>query len=421
MSFNRSGSFNRWAVFVAAVGVCILSLMFHGFSFLAIDSWLLNKNIENVFWGLTLVYLSCLVLVLNLLSLPGSKPTYIIFPFILFAVMALVSVINLFRLEYSRSAITLGTGLVFILTYSSYMILRLKQKLTYAVLPFGFYKPVLALDNEQFQLIEGPQWPSKPIDGLIVDGAALINTELSSEWQRFIAKALSNGVHVLNSIHTYESITGKSPLDSYSEFSFGELKPSDLYIAFKRLLESALIIVTAPFSLALLLITMLAIKLDSKGPLFFTQQRVGKGAKVFTLYKLRSMTVGADSRGAQFASANDVRVTAVGKVIRKLRIDEIPQLLNVLKGDMALVGPRPEQASFVERFEQEIPMYSFRHVVRPGITGWAQVTQGYADDDDSTREKLSYDFYYVKNIGIWLDFLIILKTLKTILTGFGAR
>ncbi len=421
MFSNFSSVSNRWLLVAAGVSYLILSLCFHLLSYFVIDSWALNSTIGNVYLGLCLVYLSCLLVIVNLLALPGNNPSYILLPYVLVAVLILVSLINFLRLDYSRSAITLGSILVFVLAYSSFMFLKAKQRLQYAVLPFGFHKEVLALDSEQLIAITAPEWPTQRVDGLIVDGTALINNDMAPQWQRFVAQALAGGMHVLNSVHTYESLTGKSPLEHYGEFSFGELKPSDLYIGLKRFIESVLILLTAPLSAILLLLTMIAIKLDSKGPIFFTQQRVGKGGKVFTMYKLRSMTVGADTRGAQFASAGDVRVTRVGKVIRKLRIDEIPQLINVLKGDMALVGPRPEQASFVARFEEDIPMYSFRHVVRPGITGWAQVVQGYADDDDSTREKLSYDFYYVKNIGVWLDFLVVLKTIKTILTGFGAR
>jgi len=129
----------------------------------------------------------------------------------------------------------------------------------------------------------------------------------------------------------------------------------------------------------------------------------------------------SEKSGAQFAQANDMRVTRVGKFIRKTRIDELPQFFNILKGDMSLIGPRPEQRTFVEQFEKEIPFYAYRHVVRPGITGWAQVTQGYAADADETRIKLEHDFYYIKNFSLWLDILIVLKTIRTMLTGFGAR
>ena len=129
----------------------------------------------------------------------------------------------------------------------------------------------------------------------------------------------------------------------------------------------------------------------------------------------------SEKTGAQFAQANDMRVTRIGRVIRKTRIDELPQFINVLKGEMSLIGPRPEQVKFVNEFAEQIPFYNYRHVVRPGITGWAQVTQGYASDADETREKLEHDFYYIKRFSVWLDLLIVGRTIKTMLTGFGAR
>ena len=129
----------------------------------------------------------------------------------------------------------------------------------------------------------------------------------------------------------------------------------------------------------------------------------------------------SEKHGAQMATTNDMRVTRVGKFIRKTRIDELPQFFNVLKGDMSLIGPRPEQKVFVDQFEQEIPFYNYRHIVKPGITGWAQVTHGYAGDADETRVKIEHDFYYIKHISFSLDILIVFKTIKTMLTGFGAR
>ena len=165
----------------------------------------------------------------------------------------------------------------------------------------------------------------------------------------------------------------------------------------------------------------IAIKLESKGPAFFIQRRVGQGGKEFNMIKLRSMCLNSEVNGAQFAGEDDPRITRIGKFIRKVRIDEIPQFMNVLKGEMALIGPRPEQQAFVKEFEQKIPLYTYRHVVKPGITGWAQVTHGYADDEDSTKEKLAHDFYYVKNLSLWLDIMVIVKTIKTMISGFGAR
>ena len=133
------------------------------------------------------------------------------------------------------------------------------------------------------------------------------------------------------------------------------------------------------------------------------------------------MTKDSEKDGALFASAGDMRVTKIGKFIRKTRIDELPQYLNVLKGDMSLIGPRPEQQVFVDAFEKQILFYNYRHIVRPGISGWAQVTQGYTADVDDTQIKVEHDFYYIKHFSMWLDVLIVFKTIKTMLTGFGAR
>jgi len=189
----------------------------------------------------------------------------------------------------------------------------------------------------------------------------------------------------------------------------------------KRLMDITLVVISAPLWLPVMLITGVLIKLESSGPMFFVQERVGQGNRPFNVYKLRSMCKDSEKNGAQFAAANDMRITRVGKVIRKTRIDEIPQFINVLKGDMSLIGPRPEQRVFVEQFEEEIPFYAYRHVVKPGITGWAQVVHGYAADADDTRVKIEHDFYYIKHFSLWLDILIIFKTIRTMLTGFGAR
>ncbi|WP_305838902.1 sugar transferase [Photobacterium leiognathi] len=168
-------------------------------------------------------------------------------------------------------------------------------------------------------------------------------------------------------------------------------------------------------------ITAILIKLENPGPAMFIQERVGQGGKVFRIYKFRSMTVKEAGAEDKFATQEQARVTKVGKIIRKVRIDELPQFFNVLKGDMSLIGPRPEQDSFVKQFEQEIPFYGYRHMVKPGITGWAQVVQGYADDTESTTEKLAFDLYYIKNLSFWLDVNIVFKTIRTMLTGFGAK
>jgi lipopolysaccharide/colanic/teichoic acid biosynthesis glycosyltransferase len=189
----------------------------------------------------------------------------------------------------------------------------------------------------------------------------------------------------------------------------------------KRLADLAILVCSLPIVLPICIITAICIKLESPGPVIYAQMRVGQGNKRFVMYKFRSMYVDNKERVAKFASEEDPRVTRVGRIIRQLRIDELPQLINVLNAEMSLIGPRPEQPAFVQRFDEIIPFYCYRHVVKPGITGWAQVRHGYAASTDETQVKIEHDFYYIKNCSLYLDLLIVFLTVKTMLTGFGAR
>ena len=190
------------------------------------------------------------------------------------------------------------------------------------------------------------------------------------------------------------------------------------YLYIKRFLDIVLSLLALPVAIPIIIIFAIIIKLETPGPAFFLQERVGLYGKYFKVIKLRSMTVNAEKNGAQWAVKNDPRVTKVGSFIRKTRIDELPQLFNVLKGDMSLIGPRPERPMFTAQFNEEIPGFIDRLQVRPGITGWAQVNGGY---DITPREKLELDRYYINNISFWLDLKIILKTIKVCITGDGAR
>jgi lipopolysaccharide/colanic/teichoic acid biosynthesis glycosyltransferase len=174
-------------------------------------------------------------------------------------------------------------------------------------------------------------------------------------------------------------------------------------------------------SLPIMLIVAPAIKLTSKGPVLFRQERVGERGRIFVLNKFRSMTVDAEANGPVWASAHDPRVTWLGRWIRRLRIDELPQFWNVLAGDMSFVGPRPERPEFVATLQREIPFYMGRHSVRPGITGWAQVRHGYAASVEDSLEKLQYDLYYIKNMSPLLDLVILLSTLQVVLSFKGSR
>ena len=233
------------------------------------------------------------------------------------------------------------------------------------------------------------------------------------------------GVRVEEGELLYERITGKIAVaklrPSYLIFSEGFNRSKFTYIL-KRALDVVIASVGIVLASPIALITAVLIKLDSRGPVFFSQARVGKEGRIFHIHKFRSMKTDAEKEsGPVWATQDDDRVTRVGKVIRLIRVDEIPQLLNVLRNEMSFVGPRPERPFFVEELKQEIPYYTERLVVKPGVTGWAQINYRYGASKEDAVEKLQYDLYYIKNMSIFLDILILFRTIKVVLLGFGAR
>jgi lipopolysaccharide/colanic/teichoic acid biosynthesis glycosyltransferase/glycosyltransferase involved in cell wall biosynthesis len=217
-----------------------------------------------------------------------------------------------------------------------------------------------------------------------------------------------------------ELVSGRKTLPQQGD-NLWEIDNDPGYDRIKRLLDVCVLLALSPLWIPIAIAIAAAVRFDSKGPALFTQERVGRNGKVFKLFKFRSMVHGLQAPGVHFAQAEDLRITRVGRVLRRTRLDELPQLWNVLHGEMSLIGPRPEQVPFMREFAGTIPSYPYRHLVRPGLTGWAQVQQGYADSADSTRIKLSYDLYYVAHYSLALDLLIAAKTCKIVWTGFGAR
>jgi exopolysaccharide biosynthesis polyprenyl glycosylphosphotransferase len=210
----------------------------------------------------------------------------------------------------------------------------------------------------------------------------------------------------------------KMVYESNSHTYFRGAGGSSLYPFFKRAFEIVFSIALLLFTLPVLVLTAIAIKLESPGPVFYKQERVGLNGRTFNIIKLRSMRTDAEKNGPQWAAKNDPRVTQVGKFIRKTRIDEIPQLINVLRGDMSLIGPRPERPMFTEQFDKEIPGFKKRLAVKPGLTGWAQVNGGY---EATPAEKLKMDLYYIRNQSFRLDMEILLRTVWVVISGSGAR
>ncbi|MGI9609128.1 MAG: exopolysaccharide biosynthesis polyprenyl glycosylphosphotransferase [Acidimicrobiia bacterium] len=220
----------------------------------------------------------------------------------------------------------------------------------------------------------------------------------------------------------YEEHTGRLPLVHLADgWELTAPVARNEYAPFKRGVDIVLTLITAPLWILLGGVIWLAVRVDSPGGAIYTQERVGWQGMPFKLYKFRTMVADAERNGPQFAEVNDHRVTRVGRWLRRFRVDEIPQLWNVLKGDLSLVGPRPERPMFTEQYAQTIPFYAYRHLTRPGVTGWAQVNYGYADDEADTIDKLTYDLYYVKHMSPWLDLQILGRSVWTVLSGFGAQ
>ena len=203
-----------------------------------------------------------------------------------------------------------------------------------------------------------------------------------------------------------------------SEIDYSIVKGTVLFDLYQRIMDLVLSIIGLVIGLPLIAIFGILIKIEDKGPITYKQERLGKCGRRLYIYKLRSMRTDAEKFGAQWAEKDDPRITKVGKFIRKTRIDEIPQLFNILKGDMGLIGPRPERPNFTVQFNEEIPGFINRLAIKPGLTGWAQVNGGY---EITPEEKLKEDIYYIKNRSILLDFKILFKTVKVVLTGDGAR
>jgi sugar transferase (PEP-CTERM system associated) len=240
-----------------------------------------------------------------------------------------------------------------------------------------------------------------------------------------LIRVKTTGVHVNELSSFLERETGRVDLDtvnpSWLIFSDGFSSGRRLSSAAKRLFDIVASLLLLVFAAPIILITAIAIKLESKGGAFYRQTRVGLFNEPFDLFKLRSMRIDAEADGAVWAQENDPRVTGIGRIIRKLRIDELPQAWNVLTGDMSFVGPRPERPTFVKDLETKLRYYAERHMVKPGITGWAQINYPYGASLEDSRHKLEYDLYYAKNYTPFLDVLILLQTLRVVLWPDGAR
>ncbi|PHQ28635.1 sugar transferase [Leeuwenhoekiella nanhaiensis] len=243
---------------------------------------------------------------------------------------------------------------------------------------------------------------------------------VSVELYNQLIKLLEEGFPIREYTQVYEEITHRVPVqhverDFYKYFPFSRSNKNRFYLFISGFFNAFFAVVVLALTLVLLPLIVLGNLIANPGPLIYRQKRVGMNGKVFEILKFRTMVVDAEADGAQYAQKKDRRITPFGKILRNTRLDEIPQCINILKGDMSLIGPRPERPVFVKKLSEEIPFYEIRHVVKPGLTGWAQVRGRYAESVDDTLEKLQYDLYYIKHRSFFLDLNILLKTISTVI------
>ena len=323
--------------------------------------------------------------------------------------------ITLFRIDYSNRVLI--TGLVYLLIL---LVIHARKAQSFSYENVYLFETVHLADLEMEKPVQ--HITADKIDSLPEGIKCIIPDRLDDATLLSLIRATRHkNIQLIQRQDFIENMTGRLTVETISIIDLTDALDKGFFALVKRLFDIIISLALLGLLSPLMLLTILVIRLESSGAAIYSQKRVGQGGTPFTIYKFRSMTEAAKNASSAFATEDEFRITRIGAFIRRSRIDEIPQLWNVLRGDMSLVGPRPEQVSFVEQFLDQIPSYGLRHLVRPGITGWAQVMQGYAADTESTAEKLSYDLFYIKHSGLTMDLLIIIRTIKTILTGFGSR
>lgn len=376
----------------------------------------------NAFWGGLIAILLGIFLIRNVGRYPGVERASAIIPGFSVSYGILVVALLMLRLDYSRWGLA-GSYIcaVFIFYLGNAQIFG-RRRLKIAVIPLGEdIRSLLAIPGVDWIAFEAPDRMLPVVDAVAVD----LRMDLPVAWEQRVADLALTDLPVYHSKHLMESLTGRVELEHLSETSYGTLSPPENYMIPKSIIDRLAAAIALVILLPFLLIVAVLVRFDSSGPAIFRQERIGFRGTPFTVYKFRTMrtrTIAKEgARDDAITRENDARITRFGRFLRRSRIDELPQIINILKGEMSWIGPRPEAAVLSKWYEDEIPFYRYRHVVRPGVTGWAQVMQGHVADVTEVRSKLYYDFYYIKNFSLWIDSLIVFRTMMTMLTGFGAK
>jgi lipopolysaccharide/colanic/teichoic acid biosynthesis glycosyltransferase len=376
---------------------------------------------------------SCVALILGVLGyrrlhiFPGiAAGGYIVISLsVTFGALAIAFL--LMRIDYSRAQF-LGSYLLSLCVYLFiHQKVAIHRRLQLGVVPSAATLNLPRFPSVDWIMLDCRQQDSTPsVDAIIAD----LHTNHDDAWDKQITRFVLSGVPVYHFKQAIEQMSGRVEIHHLSENTLGSLNPNDVYLkakgVFDTILAALLLILLSP----VILIIGFVVILDSPGPALFRQQRVGYRGVPFTAYKIRTMRVeplqamSSDQEACQasLTQKDDPRITRFGSFLRRTRLDELPQLINIVRGEMSLIGPRPVTIPISKWYEKEVPFFHYRHLIKPGITGWAQINQGYGGNDiDSGREKVSLDFYYVKNFSLWLDLLIAVRTARTMISGHGAH
>lgn len=413
---TRQRFFLAGALFAAVLVPLGVRALLRGGEFIEAQTW--NALAANSFAVLLSMWFR-----VSIDQYPGNRASYLLFPSIV-AGHAFNAVAFIFtRVGYDRLVLLLGLIGHLVFAYSLLMLLRRHQRSVIGIVPGGETAKVRDIPTIDWVDVKAPTLEAaRECDALVAD----FNADLGDDWERFLADAALDGRIVYQVKQLAESLTGRVEISHLSENSFGSLVPSRGYFYLKGAADWVAALISLPVAVPMMVGAAIAIRLEGKGPILFRQTRVGHAGKLFTVYKFRTMLPAAeaaavDDRASVMTGEHDPRITRVGAVLRRSRIDELPQIFNILLGQMSWIGPRPEAQALSAWYTGEIPFYRYRHVVKPGISGWAQINQGHVAEVDAVHAKLQYDFFYIKYFSPWLDLLIAARTVRTMLTGFGSK
>jgi lipopolysaccharide/colanic/teichoic acid biosynthesis glycosyltransferase len=382
-----------------------------------------SASTNNAILGSAIAYLVALLLDRQLATFPGIHGgSYILVSALIpFGTMAFIFL--LFRFDYSRYVFFAS----FVHTICWLVLLHFVNRRStipdISIVPGGHADRLPEVGGARWRILREPPADCRKLQIIAAD----LRCDHEDSWERFLARCSLAGIPVYHSKKITESLTGKVQIEHLSENSFGSLLPNAYYIKIKLLLDWLLAVCLLPLFLVLFMVVAPIIVLTSGWPIFYTQERIGFRGERIRIYKFRTMRPAdkniypAACRESAITRDCDSRITPFGAVLRKYRLDETPQIINVLKGEMSWIGPRPEAVTLSQWYEDELAFYSYRHVVRPGISGWAQVNQGHVTSPNAVLEKLHYDFFYIKYLSPWLDLVILLRTIRTIMFGIGAK